>query len=263
MTSQLGSALLDLFLPQLCAGCAAAGQLWCPECQSACRGPLLETAVSGVGRALSAARHDGPVAGAVTAYKDGGRRGLVRPLSQLLARSVAGQLLAVGWRPGTVVAVVPVPSRRAALRARGADTMADLAGGAVRELRRAGVPARRVRVLSHRPGGRDQVGLTRAARLANMDGALALARRRPGQGRWDLLTQAGTVVVVDDVLTTGATLRAAVEQLRPALHPTGRRARVCAATITVAQARVGVEAARRGISGAASGCPRASRGGGH
>lgn len=233
MANQLGTALLDLFLPQLCAGCQAPGQLWCRSCQGKCDGPLVLTRIPGVGQVASATAHAGPVAAAITAYKDSSRRGLVRPLSKLLARAVAAQLLAVGWVPDTSVALVPIPSRWVARRTRGSDTMADLAQGAVRELRRAGVPARCVRALSHRAGGQDQVGLSRVARQVNMQGALELAHRPWGRATHLGSAAAPTVVVVDDVLTTGATLRAAASVLRPALGaPATGGARLCAASIT-------------------------------
>jgi predicted amidophosphoribosyltransferase len=85
------------------------------------------------------------------------------------------------------VLLAGVPSSRRAWRARGFAPV-DLL------LRRAGL--RPVRLL--RPGGRvaDQVGLGRQARLDNRTGALVAARRLAGQ----------RVLLVDDIVTTGATL---------------------------------------------------------
>ncbi|MGB7981173.1 MAG: hypothetical protein WCF36_10330, partial [Candidatus Nanopelagicales bacterium] len=58
--------------------------------------------------------------------------------------------------------LVPVPSRRAAVRARGADHMAVLAARAASELRRMGFPAHRLRCLEHARATHDQVGLSGA-----------------------------------------------------------------------------------------------------
>jgi predicted amidophosphoribosyltransferase len=176
----------------------------------------------------------------VHAFKDEAARGLARPLAGLLAAAVLGVLRAPvgraaeqaagraadplrmprsGGRQGVApVWLVPVPARRAARRARGSDHMRELARLAARQLRHAGVPAHRLDLLAHVAASRDQVGLGRAERRANVTGTLAARGPVP----------AGLLVVVDDVTTTGATLAEAVRALRASAP--GRPVRAAAIT---------------------------------
>jgi len=160
---------------------------------------------------------------AVLAYKERGRRELAPQLGELLAASVAELLGAARPPPGAAVALVPVPSSRAARSARGGDHLQPLARRAGRRRGLRIVPG----ALSLVRNPADSAGLTRAERAANLDGAM---RAAPAPSGWRAL-------VVDDVVTTGATLREAVRALRAAGWP------VCgAATVAVTPRRHGTGA---------------------
>lgn len=119
--------------------------------------------------------------------------------------------------------LVPVPSARAAVRRRGDDPALRLARAAANAVARHGVPARCLPVLAHRRRVADQAGLTAADRLANLRGALAARRDLPN----------ARLIVVDDVVTTGATLAEAARALRLA------GAEVLAAAVVAATPRHG------------------------
>jgi predicted amidophosphoribosyltransferase len=194
----LHEALLDLVLPRRCAGCAEPGTALCPSCRCVLAAAPLGLVPDGPRRLpplAAAAAYAGPVRGVLLAHKEHGRLALVRPLGTALAGAVG----CLSPPAGTVV--VPVPSSVAAVRARGHDHARRLALNAARRLRLPSRPLLRpVRVVA------DSAGLGAAERAANLRGALAA--RRPLEGV--------PVLVVDDVVTTGTTLREAVRALRAA-----------------------------------------------
>jgi predicted amidophosphoribosyltransferase len=223
--TQAAEAALDLVVPQRCAGCGAPGTVWCPTCAWACDVESLRVPGPVPGRA--ACEHAGPAGHAVVAFKDEQVRRLAGPLGALLARAVRDALVDARTPRDVPVWVVPVPSRRGAVRGRGADHTEVLAGRAARVLRGSGIPAHRCPALQHVRASRDQVGLSRPQRLANVAGSLRALSLPPG-----------VVVVVDDVSTTGATLAEAVR----ALGESGRWV-TCVATVTWSP---GPRAVRRG-----------------
>ncbi|MFG3016950.1 ComF family protein [Streptomyces sp. NPDC048254] len=120
-----------------------------------------------------------------------------------------------GARAGGPVLLVPVPSAPWAVRARGHDPVRRIALAAATELRRTGVSARVAPVLRQRRAVADQSGLNSRQRLANIDGALEVTA---GGVR---LLAGGPVVLVDDLVTTGATLAEAARAVREGTGPEG------------------------------------------
>jgi predicted amidophosphoribosyltransferase len=146
---------------------------------------------------------------AVIAFKERGRSELARPLGAALALAVAAVVAGVpeGWAPPGPVVLVPVPSSAAALRTRGRDHVRELSTVAAAELRASGVAAEETRLLRRRGRLRDSAGLSAAERRANLAGTF-IADRRPAVWPAD-----GLLVLVDDVVTSGATLTEAAAVL--------------------------------------------------
>jgi predicted amidophosphoribosyltransferase len=143
----------------------------------------------------------------ISAHKERQAWLLSSDLGRRLARAVAALLRDVGAGP---VYLVPIPSSAAAVRSRGRDATAALAVAAARRLAtQRSESVRMVRLL--RPVRRlaDQSDLTASQRQANLAGAYAV--RRPARPRFP-----GTLVVVDDLVTTGSSLAEATRALTAA-----------------------------------------------
>jgi predicted amidophosphoribosyltransferase len=195
---ELVDALIDLALPRRCVGCGRGGLALCAQCGAV---DLVEVDLGGL-RVVAAASYDGGLRAALLAYKERGRRDLARPLRRLL--QVAVDALD---RPGAIV--VCVPSRRSARKARGGDHIRRLVGRKAA----AGPTLRLVRAVH------DSAGLDSAERAANLVGAMHARRpSRPG----------AQAIVVDDITTTGTTLREAARALRAAGWSVGGAAVIAA-----------------------------------
>jgi predicted amidophosphoribosyltransferase len=197
-------ALADLVLPRTCAGCGVPGVVLCPRCARLLTVPRLATPRRfpwGFPPTVAAGAYSGPVRTVVNAFKERGRTELVRPLGTALALAVAAVVSGV---PEAPVLLVPVPSSRAALRARGRDHVRELTTRAVAELRTAGLDVEEARLLTRRGRVRDSSGLSAAARRANLAGTFQPSALRP---------PGALLVLVDDVVTSGATLTEAAGAL--------------------------------------------------
>ncbi|MEU9182967.1 ComF family protein [Streptomyces sp. NPDC048484] len=213
--------LTDLVLPAECGGCGRPRTVLCPECRAALMGEVPsrvrpEPEPPGLPVVHAAAPYEDQVRAALLAHKERGALTLAGPLGAALARAVrvglgAGERAGAGG-PQAPVLLVPVPSARWAVRARGHDPARRIALAAAAELRRTGTPARVLAVLRQRRAVADQTGLNSRQRLDNLAGALEVA---PGGAR--MLADGGRTVLVDDLMTTGASLAEAARALRAVL----------------------------------------------
>jgi predicted amidophosphoribosyltransferase len=184
----VAAALADaraLLFPVWCAGCDEPDVSLCAHCRQLLEAAPLRRTVGASLAVRSAASFDGAIARAVRALKEEGCTELARPFGRALRPLVT---------PGAVL--VPLPSSRAALRRR---------GYAVPELlaRRTGLPVRALLRATGRAG--DQRALGRIERARNVVGSVQARPAAAGERR--------PVVLVDDVVTTGATLREAARVL--------------------------------------------------
>lgn len=192
------TALGRLLSPPSCAACSAelrARTVFCVVCARAVI-EIPDARVAGV-LVVAGGAYGGPLADAVRRLKFGDRPDLASPLGDLL-RAAA---LRAGLE-GDVVLPVPLHPRR--LVHRGYNQAALLARRAVRSL---GAPLN-VDALERKRGDRPQVELSAAARAANVEGAFVVRRPCAIEGR--------RVIVIDDVVTTGATAKACADALRAA-----------------------------------------------
>lgn len=198
----MGISALGLAAPWSCAGCGVAEHSWCPTCADELAGPVVSRqpnpSTAGLPPVFQCALYAGSVRQGIIAWKDRGRRDMAAPLSAALAR-----VLAEVVPHEQEVIVVPIPSNPAATRQRGEDVLLRVVRRAVRELPMS-LPV--ISALVHRRSVHDQSSLGATERRTNLDNALRCVAVPPG----------ATVIVVDDVITTGATLAEATRALSAA-----------------------------------------------
>jgi predicted amidophosphoribosyltransferase len=223
----------DLLLGAACHGC---GEPWwgiCPRCRAtvSSHGAYVTRPTpcrDGFPLTVTTTPYDAVMRQLISAHKERGALGLTPFLAGRLAAAVRGVAAAAEVGPARLV-LVPVPSARAVVRERGFDASWAMAVRAARRLRRDGrVRARRL--LAQRRPVRDQAGLTAAERATNLRGAfrvrtdwrdairkLSSLSSEPD----DVLCAAEqpAVIIVDDVVTTGASLTEAARALRSAGLP--------------------------------------------
>lgn len=199
-------AAASLLLGSACPGCGVPSARLCGRCAAlvASSRPHAVDVRAALPPVRAAGPYDGVWRRCLIAYKERGSWWLAPPLGAVLALAVAGLERGAVRRGATLI---PVPSLGSAVRERGWDTTRGLARAASAELRRAGAPATAQPALRHARRVADQSGLGVAARAANLVGAFS-ARPAPVVG--------APCVVVDDLVTTGASLREAVRALAAA-----------------------------------------------
>ncbi|MEN9932128.1 MAG: hypothetical protein RIS17_701 [Pseudomonadota bacterium] len=214
--------VIDVVLPPRCPGCGEivdGDDRFCAACftqlqalgppQCACCGDPLPhegdpAALCGAcladpppfTRARAPLAYGGPARQLVLALKHGRRLHLARMMARAMLR-VAGEI------PADAV-IVPVPSHRIRLWQRGFNQAAAIARQLARQSGRPLV----VDALARVKPTPSTKGLTRAARQRNVIGAFRVARPEAIKGK--------VVILIDDVMTTGATVSACAAQLRRA-----------------------------------------------
>lgn len=198
LAHQVGTVALDLVFPPYCVGCGRVGSFLCIHCISTIgNGP--DRCIDGLDDVNVLTQYDGVIRKAVHAFKYDGVRRLADPLSGLLA----GLLAREGWQIDLVCAVPLHSSRKAE---RGYNQAALLAERVATQLGWHFTEDALIRIRETE----SQIHLTAKERERNVAGAFAAVRH---------LVEGQRVLVIDDVLTTGATLGACAHALRQAGAP--------------------------------------------
>ena len=205
LAAEVASTVLSWVLPARCAGCDRDGVELCSRCRCAMLGATgvgdvsVATALSGPRGTLVAMSFSGAARRVIVGLKYRNRRILARYLAGLMVN----RIVAAGLRPGIDIDVVTwAPTSAQRRRQRGYDHAELIARQVAAQL---GLPARRL--LQRHHGAPAQTGAGRAERLRGP--SFAVSPRADG----------ARVLVIDDVVTTGATLDAA----RAALKASGAR----------------------------------------
>ncbi|MDX3239037.1 ComF family protein [Streptomyces sp. ME03-5709C] len=226
-----------LLLPADCAGCGAARTVLCEECGAALHEPGArevrpDVPPAGLPTVWAATVYADQPRAVLLAHKERGALGLARPLGEALAGAIYAAVRGGGGggapetrrredavnptsAPSTAplltpFLLVPVPSSRRAVAARGHDATRRLALAAATDLRRDGLSVRVAAVLRQRRVVADQSALGARDRPANLSGALTAVH---GAGR---ILGTAPVVLVDDLITTGTSLATAARALQDA-----------------------------------------------
>jgi len=188
---------LDLLFPPCCINCTRVDHHWCPRCQSAFANlpihAIATNAPAPLAAVIASAPHTGQLQRLIHALKYENATELAQPLAFRLGQ----QVQKLGWQ-ADVIAAVPLHLTRK--QNRGYNQSKLLAQELAASLDWDDVSDALTRTIHTRP----QVGLNREARLTNVAGAF---HAHPPTIR------DRNVILIDDVMTTGATLRACAEAL--------------------------------------------------
>lgn len=208
----------DLFLGRACAGCANPGRAVCSECalllrrDARLRWPV--PAPAGLAPPFASSAYEGPVRELVLGYKERRRFGLARSLGAAVAQAVRAATRdldgALAELAMSSLFLVCTPSRPDVVRARGHDPVLRMSRAAASDLRRTGNRVEVAPALTIVGTVDDQAELDARQRITNLCGAYAAT---PSGAR---LVRDRVCIVVDDVVTTGATAAEAARALRAA-----------------------------------------------
>lgn len=202
---------LAVLLPTECAGCGEPDRSLCGACLAALSPIAREWSLAAPTdtrlqpmRAWAALDYDGPVRQALASFKDSGRTDVAKPLGMALKAAVgaslaasAGTTIDATFNDSALVELAAIPTSRQAFCRRGYDQVALL-------VRRAGYRA--AKVLRHTRQTADQSELGRYERWENRAGSLEAHEDLTGR----------VFLIVDDILTTGATVLEAQRALTEA-----------------------------------------------
>lgn len=198
----------DALFPRGCAGCDRPDEVLCGDCRSLfANWRSRELVAHGTAQTWSASTYRGVVRHAILAWKDHDDTELDTVFGEVMTSLLEHSAISVSCRQQTAVLVVPVPSSRTSIRRRGRRHIDPLAKAVANALCGHGLDAKPYRALtSIASGGRSVQQASSAQRAQRIGGRIALGS--------DAVMQGQQVVLVDDIITTGSTLRQCAQTCR-------------------------------------------------
>ena len=209
----------DLVLSRECTGCGSVGPLLCPGCRRdvlSVQRHHVRAGPGGLPPIVVASVYEGLAQRLVIAHKEHGMLGLTGDLGSMLALAITA--LSAG-----PVVIVPVPPHRDTVARRGIDTLDAIARSSAGRLRAGSTGAEVVPLLRRRTDAGRHVGSTASQRQAKVHVTMEVDHRKA-----EKLRPGHHIIVVDDVVTTGATVAEAMRALADAGLQVGGIAAVAA-----------------------------------
>lgn len=189
--------LQELVYPPRCLGCGVLYEVLCTTCSRELQFQDYRGVVGGV-PVFSSIQYGSKAGHILLAAKEDGLRKADDILVKALTYSLRQAMKVYGIRP----ALVPIPHASKVVRKRGRNFVGDITD---RVASSEALPCRKI--ICHNRKVNDQSALSATLRAGNVSGAISVIKRcgRPGE-----------VFLVDDLITTGATLAEAVRSLKKA-----------------------------------------------
>ena len=193
--------MLATWFPLDCVLCGNPPKALCAECEANL--PIRQRTVTRAGLlpGLAVANYEGQAQQVVHAFKQSGSLSLARTMAEPMASALVEWLPRNAASASELIYLVPAPSRPSSIRHRGYVPAEVLAQALKRKLRSHGFITRVVTCVSFDKGVKDQSQLSAAERSSNLEGRVWV---KSGAG---FRLKMGRVILIDDIVTTGSTLR--------------------------------------------------------
>ena len=197
-------SLKDLIYPRFCIGCQKYGDFICLKCKASWFVKPRKTKVVGIDLYF-VEDYNEYSARIILASKESGNKIAINLLANAVAKSINFAVLEKKF--GAQINLVSIPSQKNIIRSRGRDHISDLISQVIVALSGMGFTAKYLPILSLAKKSKDQSTLNSGERLVNMQNAFIVNN--------SLNSQDG-IFLIDDLITTGASIKEGVRALTEA-----------------------------------------------